>query len=81
MGSTPLGNSTRNREALPQALKRGPIFGGLEARVKLVSFPFVFHAGAVVAQADSRFLIASLLGMTELYRNDRIVRETGLATE
>jgi hypothetical protein len=30
-----------------------------------VPFPFVLHAGAVVALADSRFLVASLLGMTK----------------
>jgi hypothetical protein len=30
----------------------------------VVPFPFVLHAGAVVAWANSRFLVASLLGMT-----------------
>jgi hypothetical protein len=35
---------------------------------EVVRFPFVIHAGAAVAQAGSRFLVASLLGMTKLLR-------------
>jgi hypothetical protein len=44
-------------------LEEGWIYGTTE----VVPFPFLLHAGAVVAQADNRFLGASLLGMTRGY--------------
>ena len=33
--------------------------------MELVPFPFMLQVGAVIAQADSGFLVASLLGMTK----------------
>jgi hypothetical protein len=36
------------------------------ARLEAAPFPFVLHAGSVVAQTNSGFLAASLLGMTNL---------------
>jgi hypothetical protein len=33
---------------------------------EVVPFPFVLYSGAGAAEADSRFLVASLLGMTRL---------------
>jgi hypothetical protein len=51
---------------LAARVELGPFPNRLEpefsATSELGPFPFVFHAGAVVAQADSRFLVASLLG-------------------
>lgn len=41
---------------------------GFSAASEAGPFPLVLHAGLVVAQADSRFLGASLLGMTSLGR-------------
>ena len=41
--------------------------------IGVVPFLFVLKAGGVVAQADSRFLVALLLGMTRGFapRNDK----------
>jgi hypothetical protein len=41
--------------------------------LELVAFAFVFHAGVVVAQADSGFLVALVLGMTKVEENESLV--------
>jgi hypothetical protein len=41
-------------------------FGFAQDRLELVPVPFVLQSGAVLAQADIRFLVASLLGMTKI---------------
>jgi len=41
--------------------------------LELVALPFVCHAGAAVAQADSRFLVALLLGMTKVQEDESLV--------
>jgi len=48
--------------------------GWIGGAAEVVPFPFVLHAGAVVAQADSGFLVAALLGMTSNIssRNDKV---------
>ena len=68
------GNSRFLHSAVPFGFAQGPAPVGMTwswERVAVTAglkscLPFVLHAGAVVAQADSRFLVASLLGMTTL---------------
>ena len=58
----------------PAALRMtGSEEGWINGTTEVAPFPFVLHAGAVAAQADSRFLVASLLGMTRnsASRNDK----------